>query len=105
MYLCSVRFDRGVIGLPAAAVHFFDLDLHLKSNWAASRAQVFFLVERLSNVTRTVPTARIRSLLKGLLEASLIGEEDIDELQQIYLEQIGKGLIGGTLGDLQFKPA
>ena len=28
MYLCSVRFDRGIFGLPAAATHYFDVQLH-----------------------------------------------------------------------------
>lgn len=104
MYLCSVRFDRGVIGLPAAAVHFFDLDLHSKSSWIASKAQAFFLIERLSNVTRTIPTARIRALLRGLLKSSLFETNDIEELQRIYLEQIGRGLITGSMSDVEFIP-
>jgi penicillin-binding protein 1A len=104
MYLCSVRFDRGVIGLPAALVHFFDVDLRSGLGWVPTRAQVFFLVERLSNISRNIPTRRIRSRLNGLREASLISDEDIAELREIYLDQIGKGLITGNVDDIEFGP-
>jgi penicillin-binding protein 1A len=102
MYLCSVRFDRGIIGIAAAAVHFFDVPLHSRSSWAPSKAQVFFLVERLSNVTRTIPTMRIRALISGLQAATLISHDDIAEIRGIYLEQVGKGLITASLEDLDF---
>jgi penicillin-binding protein 1A len=104
MYLCSVRFDRGVIGLPAAATHFFDIKLDSKSSWAPSPAQVFFLIERLSNVSRTIPTRRIRARLAKLTQTPLFAESDISELKAIYLNQIGKGLINGSLADLEFQP-
>ena len=104
MYLCSVRFDRGVIGLPAAATHFFDVPLHSASSWAPSPAQVFFLIDRLSNVSRTIPTARIRARLANLMAVSLFTDADVVELKKIYLDQIGKKLINGSLGDLEFQP-
>lgn len=104
MYLCSVRFDRGIIGLSAAAVHFFNAELHSASHWVASKAQVFFLVERLSNVSRTVPIPRIRVLLAGLLSESLIGSEDVEELHKIYRTQIANGLLIGPSTDLNFNP-
>lgn len=104
MYLCSVRFDRGVIGLPAALAHFFDVDMRTAPNWVPSNAQIFFLVERLSNVSRKIPTARVRALLKSLREASLISASDIEEIRQVYLEQIGKGRIIGTLAEIEFQP-
>ena len=104
MYLCAVRFDRGVIGLPAAAAHFFDAELHSSSNWVPTRAQVFFLVERLSNITRTIPQARVRALIAGLLKADLLQDEDVPEIEAIYLDQVRKGLIRGTLDKLRLSP-
>ena len=104
MYLCSVRFDRGVFGLAAAASHFFDVRLNSTSSWAPSPAEVFFLVDRLSNVSRTIPTARIRARITKLVAARLFTDQDIAELKQIYLEQIGKGLINATMADLEIQP-
>jgi len=104
MYLCSVRFDRGVIGLPAAVVHFFDADLRTGTGWVPTKAQVFFLVERLSNVSRKIPTARVRALLRGLLDASLISASDVKEIKQIYAEQTGKGMLLASTDDFQFEP-
>lgn len=105
MYLCSVRFDRGVIGLPAALTHFFGVELHSTSKWVPTSAQVIFLVERLSNVSRTIPTERIRARLASLLSASLISPIDIQELKDVYLTQLTKGLIKGDVQDLRFDPA
>lgn len=104
MYLCAVRFDRGVIGLPAAVVHFFDAELHSSSNWVPTQAQAFFLVERLSNISRTIPERRIRALISGLLKAKLLRPDDVTEIEAIYLEQVGKGLIAGTMEELRLTP-
>jgi penicillin-binding protein 1A len=104
MYLCSVRFDRGVFGVAAAATHFFDLEFNSASNWVPTKAEVFFLVDRLSNVSRTIPTARIRARLAALIENKLIAAEDVEELKQLYLDQIGKGHISGTVADLDIMP-
>jgi penicillin-binding protein 1A len=105
MYLCSVRFDRGIFGLAAAGSHFFDIEFNSTSTWAPTKAQVFFLVDRLSNVSRTIPTRRIRARLAGLMEMNLLSRTDIEELRQIYLDQIGKGLIRGTTDDLDIMPS
>jgi penicillin-binding protein 1A len=104
MYLCSVRFDRGVFGVAAAGTHFFDLEFNSTSNWVPTKAEVFFLVDRLSNVSRTIPTRRIRARLAALVASKLFALDDVEELKQIYLEQLGKGLISGAVADLDIMP-
>lgn len=104
MYLCSVRFDRGVFGIVAAGSHFFDIEFNSRSEWVPTKAQAFFLVDRLSNVSRTIPTARIRARLAGLIQSGLFSVDDVDELKRLYLQQMGKGLITGTVADLDIMP-
>lgn len=102
MYLCSVRFDRGVFGVAAAGAHFFDIEFNSRSSWAPTRAEIFFLVDRLSNISRTIPTARIRARLKAVINDGLFSPEDIPELKQLYVDQIEKGLIIGSVEDVSF---
>jgi len=95
MYLCSVRFDAGVIGLPAALKHFFGVTLHSSSRWIPVPAQVIFLIERLSNISRTVPIPRLRAIVHSLRSQELITDPDIRDLELLYGAMIGRGLVRG----------
>jgi len=82
IYIASVRFERGVIGLSNAIKHFFGT---IKSR-TLSNEEAFFLVERLSNVSSTVNFDRIKHLIK---RTSLQINES--ELQKIYARLMSEG--------------
>jgi hypothetical protein len=42
--------------------------------------------------------------LAALIESKVFAAEDVEELKELYLDQIGKGLISGALGDLDIMP-
>lgn len=60
LYVCSVRYEKGVIGLPKAINHF----LGNVKNKILSNEEAFFLVERLSNISSSVRHSRISHLTK-----------------------------------------
>ena len=82
LYVASVRYERGVLGLSNAIKHFFD-DLKDK---ALTSEEAFFLVERLSNITSTVNWDRITHLT-----ARTTIKIDSEKLKQIYEGQIKCG--------------
>ncbi len=82
IYVASVRYEKGVIGLTNALKHFFG-ELRDKN---LSKEEAFFLVERLSNITSRVRRERIRSLLNKVK-----GPIDLKEVERIYDRQIETG--------------
>lgn len=82
IYVASVRYERGVLGLSNAVKYFFG-DLKDK---VLSSEEAFFLVERLSNITSTVNWNRITHLV-----ARTTINIDIEKLKKIYEEQIRFG--------------
>ena len=89
-YLCSVRFDKGVIGIVDALRHFFPTH---PLNDALTAAQRFFLVERLSNISGTYPRPRVAALANRMCSAGLLTAADVVEVDSIYAEMIARGLI------------
>lgn len=84
LYITSVRYDKGIIGLSNAIKYFFG-DVKDKT---ISNEEAFFLVERLSNITATVKTQRIEHLITRT-------KVHIDKVQlrTLYKAQIKKGKI------------
>ncbi len=82
LYVASVRFESGVLGLSNAIKHFFG-DLKAKE---LTSEEAFFLVERLSNITSTVNCDRISHLATRTKV-----EIDENKLIQIYKGQIKCG--------------
>jgi len=82
LYVASVRYERGVLGLSNSIKHFFG-DLIAKE---LTSEEAFFLVERLSNITSSVNWDRISHLITRT-------KVEIDEkkLKQIYDAQIQCG--------------
>jgi penicillin-binding protein 1A len=103
MYLCSARFDRGVIGIAAAVQHFFKVGLHSSSKWLASPAQIIFLIERLSNISQTIPVKRVRAIVDSLWREQLITDTDVFELEQLYIAMITDGLTKGSAEEIDFR--
>jgi len=82
IYIASVRYERGVLGLSSSLKYFFD---EVK-NKVISNEEAFFLVERLSNITSTVNKTRIEHLKTRTL--AIINS---DKLTKIYELQINSG--------------
>lgn len=88
-YLCSVRYAKGVFGLPAAIRYYFpEHELHAP----LSPHQRFLLIERLSNVSGTFPANRIQRHALNARDAELLSDEDFVSLNRSYarLAQDGK---------------
>lgn len=77
-YLCAVRFERGIYGLPQALTYFWG-----KKKKRVTWEEAFFLVERLSNVTSSYKLARIYSLYDKL-PSNLKENIDSDKFLEIY---------------------
>jgi penicillin-binding protein 1A len=88
-YLCSVRYARGVIGLPAALAYYFP---NKALTDAISPDEQFILVERLSNVSQTYPAARVESLIASAEDAGLLTQGHVQSLRKHYarLKRTGK---------------
>lgn len=84
LYVASVRYERGVLGLSNAIKYFFT---HLE-NKELTNEESFFLVERLSNITSSVNWNRI----DNLASRSKI-QIDKEKLKIIYSECIKKALL------------
>jgi penicillin-binding protein 1A len=82
LYVASVRYERGVLGLSNSIKYFFG-DLNAKT---LSNEEAFFLVERLSNITSTVNFDRVSNLMK---RTNI--EIDGHKIKEIYNNQIKSG--------------
>ena len=82
LYITSVRFERGILGLSNAIKYFFG---ELKEKQLTNE-ESFFLIERLSNVTSTVNWERIEHLTN---RTNI--EINKERLREIYIKQIEKG--------------
>jgi len=88
MYLSSVRFEKHVFGLPEAMKHFFG-----KVIQNPSRAEAFFLVERVSNVQSLILVNRIGDLIRQAYKQNFLSAKDVCELIKIYVDMMDKGLL------------
>ncbi|WP_291274873.1 biosynthetic peptidoglycan transglycosylase [Flavobacterium sp.] len=82
LYITSVRFERGILGLSNAIKYFFG---ELKEKQLTNE-ESFFLIERLSNVTSTVNWERIEHLTN---RTNI--EINKERLREIYIKQIENG--------------
>lgn len=88
IYLASVRYERGTFGILAAMKHYFGA---IKKN--PSRAESFFLIERVANVSGDFLTARIADLQRQASERGLLCPLDVRELNALYTHAIETGRI------------
>lgn len=82
LYVASVRFEKGVLGLSNALKFFFNRNV----NTSLANEEAFFLVERLSNISSTVNQQRIQHLIS---RTSVTLDKAV--VARIYSEQIKKG--------------
>ena len=87
-YLASVRFERGVYGLPAA-IEYFGLTKHSFSSGAVS----FFLIERVSNIRSRFLGDKVAVNLKNAVETRLLELREANQVLDIYRNAIRKGQI------------
>jgi len=84
IYLSSVRFDYGVYGVTSAIRHFFGKKL----NRSVSKAEAFFLIERISNIKSLILVDKIIHTIKQMRENNMISNEDIAQIKSIYSEKV-----------------
>jgi penicillin-binding protein 1A len=92
LYLSSVRFDVGIIGLPSAIKHFFPLKFS-SPNLNLSAAEEFFLIERLSNTKMDILSSKISKQLKYMIDADVLTKHDAHEVVEVFYSQIRAGRI------------
>lgn len=85
MYLSSVRFEKNVTGLGEAFQYFFEEKIE-----KPSKAQIFFLIERVSNTNSYLLKYKIIYKLINMKEMSLMDDGDIAEVSNIYKNMIDR---------------
>ncbi|SRR5260221_7990610 len=79
LYIASVRYEKGVLGLSNALKYFFTSS----KERTITEEEAFFLTERLSNITSTINWRRIEYLVKRTTVVV-----DKNKLHNIYEQQI-----------------
>ena len=79
LYLASVRFETGVFGIAAALKYFFGT-----VDKPISKAQAFFLIERVSNTRSRLLVEKIDQTLRGALVSGLLSLADAREIVKLY---------------------
>ncbi|MCK9265543.1 transglycosylase domain-containing protein [bacterium] len=80
IYLSSVRFENRVNGITEALKYFFQWS----KGKSISEPEIFFLIERISNVRSLILTNKISDTLYQMFEKRLLTSEDISEIKAIY---------------------
>lgn len=98
IYLCSVRYENRCFGVIAAMNYFFGGVIQ-----QPSKAQAFFLVERVSNIRRSLLANKIVVTAKAAKEKKILSESDLRELGLLYENAVSEGKVidhTGSLGRL-----
>lgn len=95
LYLAAVRFERGVFGVFEAMHHFWG---HMVS--CPSKAESFFLIERVSNIQSLLLQDKIIQIVRAARDAGLMTIKDLKELCEIYQNAIEKGKIKDPNGGI-----
>lgn len=88
LYLGSVRFERGVYGVPRAMRLFLD-----ELVTEPSLGQSFFLIERVSNVQSRLLGDKVAAMLQSAVEKRIIGNDDLAAAVDIYAKSVSAGKI------------
>jgi penicillin-binding protein 1A len=95
IYLSSVRFERGKFGVVAAMNHYFGTLAN-----KPSKAQAFFLIERISNVQSKLLINKIIETAKSAVKYGVLTECDLVELCDLYSDAVSRGKIFSCKEDL-----
>lgn len=88
MYLAAVRFEEKVHGLAAAMRHFFGNPI-----MTPSKAEAFFLIERVSNVRSRLLFEKIDQMLRAAVSAQVIARSDAQAVVGLYERMVSTRLI------------
>lgn len=86
LYLSSVRYERGVLGVAEAMKFFFGEIVSVPS-----AAQSFFLIERVSNQRSALMASKIDHTLRQAVDRNKLGSQDARELMDIYARMVLEG--------------
>jgi penicillin-binding protein 1A len=86
LYLSSVRFEKGIYGVPAAMRYFWERKIK-----EPSKSQAFFLIERVSNIRSKILSAKIFETAIKAKQIGLIRQTDLSKLEKIYREAVQNG--------------
>ncbi len=88
LYLASVRFERGVLGIAAAKQHFFE-----QTTGNPTEAQTFVLIERIGNIRGRILSRRIDDLLTQATAAGVFSREEACSVVRIYRDLADSNLL------------
>jgi len=93
IYLASARFERGVYGVLEAMDYFWGTKVS-----DPSKAQAFFLIERVSNIHSRLLSNKIIETVRAAQEENVLDAHDIEELMSIYRDSISMNKINDLHG-------
>lgn len=85
MYLSSVRFERGVYGV-IEAMKFYWGDMI----FTPSKAEAFFLIERVSNIRSQFLTDKIIQTINNSIQKGVMDDDDVIELINLYVSAVSE---------------
>jgi len=91
LYLSSVRFAKGVFGVTDAMRFFFG-----RMVMTPTKAQAFFLVERVSNVRPAIILSKLDHTVQQAVDLGKLEKSDARELMSIYSLMIDEGKLQAT---------
>lgn len=86
IYLSSVRYANGVLGVVAAYKHFFGPDVS-----RLSPAQAFVLLERISSITNHVRTEGVRRMINDFQSEGLLDQDEALDIVKLYRDLAASG--------------
>jgi len=86
LYLVSVRYAERVYGWLEAGTHFFR-----RLVTRPTKAEAFFLLERISNIRNRVLISRIDQLIRQAVDGGLMADSDAAALSRLYSEAVNQG--------------
>jgi penicillin-binding protein 1A len=93
MYISAIRYDLNITGINDGSKYFFG-----RTGGIYTKAQIFFMIERIGNIRSGVLFNRIRCLLKEACENSQLSYGDINEYVGILRNQWSSGKVQDANG-------
>lgn len=95
IYISAVRFERGCFGIVEAMEYFWE-----NVEKAPSKAQSFFLIERVSNIRSKLLVNKIIETARSAKRAGLMNDSDFKSLFSLYERAVKENKIKASSNDL-----